>query len=234
MVPAVIAGAAGLVAAVLAVGPTAGGEPESADRAPVSGVRSDPASPVPSDDPLMAVIRRDEGDPMALGDADAPVVMVSYSEFQCPFCGKFARDTEPLLVDEYVDEGLLRIEWRDFPYLGPESTLAAKAGRAAAAQGEFWAFHDALYEDQPAPNSGEVTEDHLVAVAEGVGLDTERFRRDLQSEATAAAVERDFMEGQSIGVTGTPAFLVNGRPVMGAQPVDVFRQLIEQAAAEAR
>ena len=68
---------------------------------------------------------------MALGDVDAPVVMISYSEFQCPFCGKYARDTEPILVEKYVDSGVLRIEWRDFPYLGPESTTAAQAGRGS-------------------------------------------------------------------------------------------------------
>jgi protein-disulfide isomerase len=182
---------------------------------------------------LESLARREEGDPMALGDVDAPVVMIAYSEFQCPFCGRFARETEPVLVEEYVEDGSLRIEWRDFPYLGEESRTAALAGRAAAAQDGFWEFEEAMFENQQPPNSGRVTPDFLADVAEQVGLDRQQFLADLESEEAAAAVDRDFQEGQSIGVTGTPAFLVNGQPVMGAQPTDVFVQVVEEALAEA-
>jgi protein-disulfide isomerase len=230
VLPAVLAVVAALVAVVVG---TSAADEETAGERPVAGVRTDAPAPVPSDDPLLAVTRREAGDPLAKGAVDAPVVIVEYSDFQCPFCGRFARETAPVLEQEYVDEGLVRIEWRDFPYLGPESTLAAQAGRAAAAQDRFWQFHDAMYADQPAPNSGSLTEERLVEVAREVGLDVDRFRRDLASESVAAAVQDDFTEGQSIGVTGTPAFLVNGRPVMGAQPVEVFRQLIDQGLAEA-
>src|SRR5699024_10940926 len=96
--------------------------------------------------------RREAGDPLAMGDVDAPVVLIEYSDFQCPFCGKFARDIAPEIVDKYVEEGIVRIEWRDFPYLGDDSWKGAKAGRAAAAQDKFWQFHDALYADQPKTN----------------------------------------------------------------------------------
>jgi protein-disulfide isomerase len=230
VLPAVLAVVAALVAVVVG---TSAADEETAGERPVAGVRTDAPAPVPSDDPLLAVTRREAGDPLAKGAVDAPVVIVEYSDFQCPFCGRFARETAPVLEQGYVDEGLVRIEWRDFPYLGPESTLAAQAGRAAAAQDRFWQFHDAMYADQPAPNSGSLTEERLVEVGREVGLDVDRFRRDLASESVAAAVQDDFTEGQSIGVTGTPAFLVNGRPVMGAQPVEVFRQLIDQGLAEA-
>lgn len=185
------------------------------------------------DDTWEQLVRRDPDDPMALGEPDAPVVMLSYSEFQCPFCGKFARDTAPIIIDQYVEDGTLRIEWRDFPYLGPESTTAAQGGRAAAAQGRFWDFHDAMYADQLPPNSGGLDEDHLVGIAEELGLDVERFRTDLRSDATRRAIAEDFSQGQAIGVTGTPAFVINGVPVIGAQPTEVFEQAIEQAAAEA-
>jgi protein-disulfide isomerase len=179
------------------------------------------------------LVRRDADDPMALGDVDAPVVMLAYSEFQCPFCGKFARDTEPTLVEKYVEDGTLRIEWRDFPYLGPESSVAARGGRAAAAQDRFWEFEEAMYADQLPPNSGNLDEDHLASVAEDIGLDVDRFREDMASPEIERAVQEDFSEGQAIGVTGTPAFVINGVPVIGAQPTEVFEQTIEKAAEDA-
>ena len=182
---------------------------------------------------LESLARREEGDPLAVGAVDAPVVMINYSEYQCPFCGRFARETEPELVERYVESGDLRIEWRDFPYLGPESQTAAQAGRAAAEQDGFWEFTEAMFADQQPPNSGRLTPEFLADVAEGVGLDREQFLADLESPELAEAVEADFQQGQSIGVTGTPAFLINGRPVIGAQPTEVFVETIEEALAEA-
>lgn len=172
-------------------------------------------------------------DPMALGDPDAPVVMVSYSEFQCPFCGRYARETEPELIERYVDTGVLRIEWRDFPYLGEESVIAATAARAASAQGEFWSFHDRLFADQPQPNSGRLTTAFLEGIATEIGLDLERFRSDMNSVETMSAIDADFDEALSVGVNGTPAFMINGEPVFGAQPTSVFVDVIERAAAAA-
>lgn len=189
---------------------------------------------VSPDDPLVQLARRAEGDPMAMGDADAPVVLIAYSEFQCPFCGKFARDTAPALEEKYVEDGTLRIEWRDFPYLGPESTTAAYAGRAAAAQGKFWEFHDAMYVDQLPPNSGRLDDGYVEGIAEEIGLDLAQFRDDMSSAATRKLVDADFAEGQSIGVTGTPSFIINGTPVVGAQPAEVFEQVIEEAAGAAQ
>nr|WP_307853834.1 DsbA family protein [Nocardioides palaemonis] len=186
------------------------------------------------DEAAEQLARRNPDDPMALGDVDAPVVMVAYSEFQCPFCGKFARDTEPRLVEKYVDSGVLRIEWRDFPYLGTESWVAARGGRAAAAQDRFWEFEEAMYADQLPPNSGDLDADYLTSIAEDIGLDVAEFREHLADvSAGEALVKEDFAEGQAIGVTGTPAFVINGVPVIGAQPIEVFEQTIEQAAEDA-
>lgn len=226
LVPIIVAAVAALVLGVVLL---QGGEDEAdapADAAPASASAAPPES-------WEQLVRREPGDPMALGEPDAPVVMVAYSEFQCPFCGKFARDTEPVLVEEFVEDGTLRIEWRDFPYLGAESTVAARGGRAAAAQGRFWEFEEAMYADQLPPNSGDLDEDHLVSVAEDIGLDVDRFRADLDSPEAAQAVRQDFAEGQAIGVTGTPAFIINGVPVIGAQPTEVFERTIEKAAEEA-
>lgn len=189
----------------------------------------------PQDQPKVDVDeRRDEGDPLALGDVDAPVVMVIYSDFQCPFCGKFARDIEPDLIDEYVDDGTLRIEWRDFPYLGDDSWKGAAAGRAAAAQDKFWQFENTLYHDQPATNSDEMTDEFLADIAQDAGLDVQRFRQDLEAEADHAESEADFKDGQSHGVSAAPTFFINGIPLMGTQPKSAFADVIDSAAAEAQ
>lgn len=178
--------------------------------------------------------RREEGDPTAMGKTDAPVVMISYSDFQCPYCGKFARSTEQDLIKKYVATGELRIEWRDFPYLGKESVTAAHAARAAAAQGKFWEFHDALYAEQLPPNSGKLTEEYLTGVADETGLDVARFAQDMSSATTAKLVQRDFDEAMAVGVTGTPSFLVNGVPIIGALPVAEFEATIERALKAAK
>lgn len=232
VVPTIVAAVAVIVVLAIVILPSFGSDADDSDTGTSKGSTSAAESPA-SDESWEALARRQPDDPMAMGAVDAPVVMVNYSEFQCPFCGKFARDTEPTLIKEYVENGTLRIEWRDFPYLGPESTTAAHAGRAAAAQGKFWEFHDVMYADQFPPNSGRLDEDYLAGIAEDLGLDVERFRADMNSKATQAAVQNDFAEGQAIGVTGTPAFIINGVPVIGAQPTQVFRDVIDQAAAEA-
>ncbi len=238
IVPIVVTMVAAIVALLVGVGPMLGhNSKESAPGAIASASASDTTQAASQQDAqitaLAALARRTPGDPVALGKEDAPVVIIEYSEFQCPFCGKFARDTEPALIEQYVEDGTLRIEWRDFPYLGPESTTAAQGGRAAAAQNSFWAFHDEMYADQLPPNSGNIDEDYLAGIAGKLGLDVEQFRTDMSSRATEQAIAEDFSEGQAIGVTGTPAFVINGVPVIGAQPTEVFEKTIEQAAAEA-
>ena len=219
--------ALGIAAAGYAAGddePDAGG---SGDGAPAVVERPEAAGP--STGALDHLAHRVPGDPMALGDAEAPVVLIMWSDFQCPFCGRFARETEPELVERYVENGTLRMEWRDFPYLGEQSQLAAQAGRAAAAQDRFWEFQSAVYGLELPPHSGELTAERLTQIAGDLGLDTDAFARDLASAATVEAVARDFAEGQGLGISGTPAFLVNGVPIMGAQPTEVFEETIEAA-----
>ena len=231
VVPLAIAAVAALALIATLVGALGADDPDGPVEATPSSESAD-ANQAP-DATWDQLVRREPDDPTARGELDAPVVMVAYSEFQCPFCGKFARDTEPDLIEQYVEDGTLRIEWRDFPYLGEESTTAAQGARAAAEQDSFWAFHDEMFADQLPPNSGRLDEDHLAGIAEELGLDVEQFRSDMTSRATQQAIERDFSEGQAIGVTGTPAFVINGVPVIGAQPTEVFESVIEEAAADA-
>ncbi len=235
-VPIVVAVVAALVTGTMLLSTVlGGGEDKESAQTPVSDVSRDGSRPPVDEknDPFAALVRRDPKDAAALGEVDAPVVMINYSEFQCPFCGKFARDTKPELM-KYVEDGTMRIEWRHFPYLGPESITSAKASWAAGEQGRFWEYHDAMFADQQPPNSGKLTDEYLLDKAREIGLDVERFEEDMTSKTAADEVQADFDEGQEIGVTGTPAFLVNGRPIMGAQPTEAFVEAIEQAAQDAQ
>jgi len=136
---------------------------------------------------------------------------------------------EPKLYKEYVEDGTLRIEWRDFQYRGQESVNAAVAARAAQAQGRFWEYHDLLYEEQ----SSGFSDENLVALAEKADLDMQRFEADYNSARYAGLVQKDFQEGQSIGVNGTPTFLINDQVLVGLQPIGVFEKAIEDAEREA-
>lgn len=213
------------VLAALVLGSRAGASVGSAESSPSAG-----SSQAPAPDEA----RRKPGDPYAKGRVDAPVVMVMWSEFQCPFCGRFARESEPTLVKQFVDTGVLRIEWRDFPYLGADSQTAAIAGRAAAAQDKFWAFHDAVYATEHRVNKGDLDAAHLRDYAVKARLDMTRYDADMQAKKGAAQVQTDQSQAEALGVTGTPAFLINGEPVLGAQPTQVFVSMIEKAAASAK
>ncbi|PSL00587.1 protein-disulfide isomerase [Murinocardiopsis flavida] len=181
-----------------------------------------------------SLARRTPGDPMALGDPGAPVVLIAYSDYRCPFCATWVRDTQPELVEDYVENGELRIEWREFPYLGAESRTLAIGARAAAEQDGFWDFHAAVYAAQrDVKDAGPDLPERMARIADKAGLDADRFTEDLADEELAADVDADFAEGQRIGVSGTPAFLVNGDPVMGAQPLGEFTAAIDRALAAA-
>ena len=141
---------------------------------------------------------------------------------------------EPKLYEKYVNDGTLRIEWKDFPYQGSESVEAALAARAAQAQGKFWEYHDLVYENQSSGNSGGYNDESLTALAGEAGLDTKRFEEDLKSARYDSVVQADFEEGQGLGISGTPTFYINGRVIVGLQPLETFEQAIEEAEREAK
>lgn len=195
------------------------------------------ANPAPSTskESSLNLEKRIEGDPLAMGRVDAPVVMVEYSDYRCPFCGVFARDSMPVLIKEYVDAGKLRIEWRDMPVLGEQSMRGAMAGRAAAEQNRFWEFNAAVYAAAPARGKAELLEPELVELAKVAGVpDLAKFTADLKNPELAALVQADLREGSQLGITGTPAFVINDKAIAGAQPLAAFRSAIDAALAKAK
>lgn len=164
---------------------------------------------------------------MTLGRDDAPITVVEYSDFQCPFCGIFSRDIQPRLIEEYVETGQVRFEWRAFPIFGRFSEEAALAAYCAHDQGEFWAFHDELYRRVGGLSQGEKNIDTLVKIARDLELDAGRFRTCVVDGEHAGRVLADFGEGRALNIAGTPAFTVNGVLMVGAQPVETWQRVFE-------
>ncbi|WP_114906916.1 DsbA family protein [Ornithinimicrobium murale] len=178
---------------------------------------------------LSDIERRDEADPLAAGPVDAPVTLVVFSDYQCPFCAQWSQDTLPVMM-ERADAGELRIEWRDVNVFGDASTRAAKAAYAAALQGSYWEYHHALYPD--GETRDDLSEESLVGLAEEMGLDTEQFAADMSSEETQSEISRNAKLGLDIGAHSTPAFVLGGQPIVGAQPTEVFVDAFESALAQ--
>ena len=183
---------------------------------------------------IHAETHRDPADAQAKGKVDAPVVMVIYSDFACPYCTQFAQKVEPELAD-LVDQGTLRIEWRDLAQISPTSPLAAQAGRAAAKQGRFWELHDAVYAAADPQGHPEYTEDSLVAFAKRAGVaDIEKFRSDMNAAETVSAVTEAKNHAHSIGITGTPFMIVGETFISGFQDADYMKAVINSQAAKAK
>lgn len=162
-----------------------------------------------------------------LGDPGAAVVIEEYGDFQCPSCGAFARGIEPELRAAYIDTGLARMEWHDFPWIGQESRDAANAARCAGDQGKFWDFHDLLYRTQAGENSGAFARDRLKALGATLGLEPGAFGTCVDSGTHGGAVQADFATTHSLGMNGTPTFIIGGQRIVGAQPFEVFASVID-------
>ena len=139
------------------------------------------------------------------GPPDAPVTLVEFADFECPYCGQAYRE---LARVERVAGERLRFVFRHFPLtqMHPYAMVAAEAAEAAGAQGAFWQMHDRLFENQD-----DLEPDALVSHARALGLDEDRFVRDLQEHRFVADIKRDFMDGVRSGVNGTPTLFINGQ-----------------------
>lgn len=189
-----------------------------------------PGKKIESDKDILNVHRRNAEDPFAIGAVDAPVVISEFADMECPFCSTFHNETRDQIIQNYVDKGLVRIEWNDFPINGPHATEGAKAGRAAAKQGKFQEFTSELYKasKDKKGHPGYQIED-FVKFAKAAGVpDIEKFRKDATSKEFDKPVNEAKQYGASIGINGTPAFIVGTKFVSGAQPWDVFKKVIDE------
>lgn len=176
--------------------------------------------------------RRVEGDPMAIGDIDAPVVMSEWVDFRCPFCAVYSRETFDQIVKEFVDTGKVRIEMHDVAFFGEESVRAAVAARAAGEQGRYFEFVKAVYDAAPESGHPDLPPEQLIEFARVAGVpDIARFTKDMDRKDLREAVNQSTAQAQQYGVSSVPMFASNGQAIAGAQPIDEFRKFLKQAAA---
>lgn len=161
----------------------------------------------------------------AKGPADAPITMIAFSDYECPFC-KRAEATVKQVLAAYPDK--IRYIHRDYPLpFHKNANKAAQAARCAGVQGKFWEYYDGLWESE------RLTEKRLDKIAEELTLDAAAFTQCLGSGQFAKAIETDMTDGQAVGVSGTPAFFINGRMLSGAQPMEAFKAIIDAELAAA-
>ncbi len=179
-----------------------------------------------------------------LGDPQAPVTVVEFGDFQCPFCaavegvqnavasslkGRNPSWTAPipLIIKNYATAGKVKFVYRDFAFLGAESEWASEAAACAGEQGKFWQYHDYLYHHQNGENEGAFAKDNLKHFALELGLDGSKFNTCLDSNKFLAAVRKSKSDGQGLGVNGTPASFINGHLLQGAVSYDEFAAAID-------
>jgi len=172
-----------------------------------------------------AAVAIDAADP-SVGNAKAPVTIVEFSDFQCPFCLR-AAPTLKRLRETYGDK--VRVVWKDFPLtqIHPQAFKAAESGHCAAEQGKFWEYHDKLFGNQQA-----LQPDFLKQYAKDTGMDAEKFGECLDSSKYAERVRDSVAAGSQLGVSSTPTIFVNGRMLEGAQPYEVFSSVIDEELAK--
>jgi protein-disulfide isomerase len=171
----------------------------------------------------------------AKGDAGARVTLIEFSDYQCPFCGRYFRDTLPQLQKEYVETGKVRYVFRNFPIesIHPQAFKAAEAAECAGEQGKYWEMHDRLFGNQSALAPAD-----LPGHARALGLDGEKFEKCLESSQTAESIRQDLADAQKAGVRGTPSFFLGltvpggegvkaVQMIQGAQPYAAFKEAID-------
>jgi len=165
----------------------------------------------------------DEDDDPVLGDKNAPVTIVSFEDYQCPFCKRAFDQTFPQLKKEYIDTGKVKYVYRDFPLsFHPQANAAAEASECANEQDKFWDYHDEIFNNQAT-----LGRDLYIQLAEQLDLDVDQFTQCIDDGKYKQEVQADASYGSQIGVSGTPTFFINGIKLVGAQPFAAFQQIIE-------
>ena len=195
------------------------------------------AAPVQPPQELQEVTVSIDDDPLK-GKADAPITIIEFSDYQCPFCGRFVKNTFPDIAKKYIDGGKVKYVFRDFPLeFHKQAPKASEAANCAGDKGKYWEMHDKLFDNQST-----LTVDKLKQYAADIGLDTESFNACIDSGKHADEINKDLEDGKKATVSGTPTFFIGktqsgkkeiaGKRMVGARPFSSFEQVIEQLLAE--
>jgi protein-disulfide isomerase len=180
---------------------------------------------------------RPMADDNSMGDPEAPITITEYSDYKCGHCGSFAFETEPLLVEQYIETGYVKFVYRSMgDWLNDQSLLAAEASYCAGEENKFWEYHDIVFANQGA----NFDMANLTAWAGSVGLDTDSFRKCMDERRYQARARQDAEDGSALGVMGTPMFFITynvdgvekTRVIQGAQPLEAFQREIDAALVE--
>ncbi len=176
-----------------------------------------------------------DDDDIVIGDPNAPVTMIEFTDFQCPYCYRHAVETLPQLMSQYIDSGQVRYVFKDFPLtsIHPQAVAAAEAAHCAHEQDAYLAMHETLFTTQQEWSGRSDVDTIFTGYAEALGLDGAAFAECLSSDRYHTMISNDLDVGMQLGVNGTPAFFINGNFVSGAQPFAVFDQAIQQLSAAA-
>lgn len=165
-----------------------------------------------------------------LGNANAKVTIVEFSDFQCPFCRRFWSDALPQIKKEYVDTGKAKFVYKHYPLsFHPGAKPAAEGSECANEQGKFWEFHDKVFSEQEKQGQGTIQfgKPELKKWAGQIGLNISQFNQCLDSGKYSKLVDDDFAYGSELGVSGTPTTFINGQRIVGAQPFTSFKAVID-------
>ena len=206
----------------------------------ISEIESKAPAPQPAQAPTQlttpSVFQVSLDDDPVKGNPNAPVTVVEFSDFQCPFCSRFFTQTLPALQENYIDTGKIKLVYKDFPLdnLHPNARPAHIAAECADEQGKFWEYHDMLFENQAQWSKLSPTDldSQLKQYASSLGLNSASFESCLGSQTIADEVNADYLQGVSYGATGTPTFFIGTQEdgftkLVGAQPYAVFQSVID-------
>lgn len=165
----------------------------------------------------------------AKGNANAPVTIVEFSDFECPFCARFYSETLPQIQKEYVDTGKVKIVYMHYPLsFHAKARPLANAAECANDQGKFWEMHDKIFSENTAGTLTSATDETYKQWAQSLGLNTTEFNTCYDSKTFDAEIDKEFALGGEVGVSATPTFYINGRQLVGAMPFESFKAIIDE------
>jgi len=171
----------------------------------------------------------ENGSPV-LGNPNAPITLIEFGDYQCFYCNQFFHTTEDKLFKNYVETGKVKVIFKDYTIIGPDSVSAAHAAHCANEQAMFWDYHDTLYKNWNGENNGWASSENLLGFAKDIGLDIDKFSKCMIDSRHSSTIANSNQDAKDLGLTGTPAFFVIGpnnkvTKIGGAQPYDVFERI---------